>query len=77
VMKCDADLDHQKTSESGHVEFAGKALVQIVSSLMSAVSAFIQSVVVYLVNCRMWLFRCKKCVDGQLFPSCGQEEDTD
>jgi len=47
------DLDQQKTWESGHVEFAGKALVQIVFSAINAVSGFIDGVLVCLVNFRM------------------------
>jgi len=32
------DLDQQKTLESGHVEFAGKAFVQVLLSTINAVS---------------------------------------
>jgi len=49
------DLDQQKTLESCHVEFARRAWVQIVLSAIYAVSAFMEGVVVYLVNCRIWL----------------------
>jgi len=35
-----------------HVEFAGKAFIQIVLSAINAVSAFMEGVVVYMVNCR-------------------------
>jgi len=65
------DLDEQKIQERGHVAFAGTALVQIVLSAINTVSRFMEGVVVYLVNCRMRQnvasFRCKWCVDGQLF----------
>jgi len=33
----------------------GKALVQILSRTINAFSGFMEGVVVYLVNCRMWL----------------------
>jgi len=49
------------------VEFAGKALVQIVLSEINAVGGFTESIVVHLANCRMWLVSDVKCVDGQLF----------
>jgi len=35
------------------VEVAGKALVKIVLTAISAVSEFMEGVVLYLVNCRM------------------------
>jgi len=34
------DFDQRKTLENGHMEFAGKALVQIVLSAINAVSGF-------------------------------------
>jgi len=37
------------------VELAAKALVQIVLSAINAVSEFMEGVVVYMVNCRVWL----------------------
>jgi len=49
------------------VEFAGKALVQIVFSIINAVSGLMEGVVVYLVNYIMRLVSNKRCVDGQLF----------
>jgi len=61
------DLDQQKTYESGHVEFAGKALVQIALSAINAVSGFLEGVVMYLVNCRM---RLVSDVRGVLMGSC-------
>jgi len=39
----------------GHTEFAGKALVKKVLSAINAVSEFMEGVVVYLVDSRMWL----------------------
>jgi len=36
------DLDQQRTQVSGCVEFAGKALAQIVSSAINAVSGFME-----------------------------------
>jgi len=55
VMKCEARFGPTKKIYKGHVDFAGKALVQIVLSAINAVSGFMEGVVVYLVNCRMWL----------------------
>jgi len=46
------------------VEFAGKVLVQIVFSAINAVNGFMEGVVVYLVNCRIWLVSDVKGVDG-------------
>jgi len=37
------------------MEFAGKALDQIGLSAINAVSEFMEGVVVYLVNYRMWM----------------------
>jgi len=54
------------------VEFAGKALLQLVPSVINAVSGFMKDVVVYLVNCKMWLV---SNVSGVLMGmrSCGHE----
>jgi len=49
------------------VELAGKALVQIVLSTVYAVNGFMEDLVVYLVNCRMWLVGN---VRGVLMGSC-------
>jgi len=54
-MKSEARFGPSETLESGHVYYARMALVQIVLSAISAVSGFMEGVVVYLVNCRMWL----------------------
>jgi len=56
------DLDQQKTYESSHVEFAGKALVQIVLSAIFAVSGSMEGVVMYQVNCRIWLVSDERSV---------------
>jgi len=59
------ELDQHKSLESGHVEFAGKALDQIVLSAINAVSGFREGVSSKVQNVAG--FRCKRCVDGQLF----------
>jgi len=62
-VKCEAN----RTQESGRVEFAGKALVQILLSVINSVSGFMEGVIVYLVNCRMEL---DSHVRGVLMGSC-------
>jgi len=58
------DLTQKKTQESGRVEFAGKALVQIVLTAFKSVSGFTEGVFGKLQN--MPGFEYKRCVDGQL-----------
>jgi len=60
IEKCEARF--------GPTGNSGKALIQIVFSAINAVSGYMEGVVVYVFNCRLWLVSDgKKRVDGQLF----------
>jgi len=77
-MKCEARFGPSKTWRKWPcgvcgVECVGKALVQLV---LSAVTGFIEGVVVYLVNCRMRLVS-DAVLMGSCLRSCGHEGDND
>jgi len=64
-MKCEAGPT--ENLGNGQLKFAGKAMDQIVLCAINTVRVFMESVVIYLVDCRMWPVSDIRFVDGQLF----------
>jgi len=70
-MKCEARFESTGNSGKCWCKFIENALVRIVLSVsaINAISGFMEGVVVYLVNYRMWMV-CKRlnwvCIDNDL-----------
>jgi len=54
-MKCEVRFGPTENLGKWPCGVCSKALIQVVLSASNAVSGFMEGVVVYLVNCRMWL----------------------